>query len=804
MLASVHRAVRLAVCLTALSAASAGGAAAATPVTVYPFPGSSFEEPDTQIAFRGVPADQIGTVTAVGSKSGAHSGRIEADSAGQGASFLPAAQFKAGETVTVTTQLTLVGAKSGSFTFRIARPAPPITARPLPLAPAGRNGIQHFQSRPDLTPAAVTVTRNRTPSSLGDIFLAPQFGPTQDGPMILDPSGRLVWFDPSTVKNRQLFTDFRVQRLYGKPVLTWWQGTTNTGSGRGEGIIYSQDYRPQAVVKATDGMAMDLHEFLVTSQGQAYFLAVEPVRLPGHARSVADGVVQEVDIKTGLVLFEWNAMDHVPLSESSQFNPKVPGHLLDPYHLNSVSLDRDGNLIVSARNTSAVYKIDRSSGALIWTLGGKRSTFRLGKGTGTAFQHDAIVQRDGSVTIFDDGAGPPRVHPHSRGIRVGLDMSRRTATLEHQYNHSPQISAAFEGSLQALPGGDEFLGWGQQPYFSETDATGHQDFDAHFNTPTASYRAYRFPWSAQPTTAPAIAVRARSDGGASVYASWNGATGVAGWRVLAGGGGSPLTPTGGAARNGFETDIAASTGDPDFAVEALGAHGNVLATSRTVGAPRRIGIFARSAFLSSSAFSGVPAGCFAPKPCRIVTTVRSGRAVLARTAPETIGANSSSVLFFQLSQQGSRLLARARNHRLAVTLTARDTVSHATAFMRMTLVPFRTSGPGPKRTSSHHGPLALLGTTDFVSDQGFGGILTSCASQTPCPARLRLSVGSTVIARTSSEFEGGNQASYFSFQLTAAGRRMLAHAPGNQLATNVSLTGAGFSAGGTVVLIGFH
>ena len=289
----------------------------------------------------------------------------------------------------------------------------------MPRVPAGSNGLQHFRSRPDLTPASITVTRNSAPASNGDIFLTPQFGPTQNGPMILDPSGKLVWFQPTPITRNTLFTDFRVQNLHGQPVLTWWQGSTNAGSGRGVGVIFNQNYREIATVHAGNGLDADLHEFLVTPQGAGLHHRDWPrSTCPAMRGRSWTPQVQEIDIATGLVMFSWDALDHIPLSTSSSFGANVPGHILDPFHLNSVSLDSDGNLIVSARNTSAVYKINRLTGQIIWTLGGKKSSFKMGRGTTTAFQHDAIVQPDGTITMFDDGGGPPRVHQFSRGVRI--------------------------------------------------------------------------------------------------------------------------------------------------------------------------------------------------------------------------------------------------------------------------------------------------------------------------------------------------------------------------------------------------
>ena len=59
-------------------------------------------------------------------------------------------------------------------------------------------------------------------------------------------------------------------------------------------------------------------------------------------------------------------------------------------------------------------------------------------------------------------------------------------------------------------------------------------FDARFPPEVESYRAFRFPWSGQPDEDPALAAEPGPDDEVTLYASWNGATEVATWEVLAG------------------------------------------------------------------------------------------------------------------------------------------------------------------------------------------------------------------------------------------------------------------------------
>jgi hypothetical protein len=118
---------------------------------------------------------------------------------------------------------------------------------------------------------------------------------------------------------------------------------------------------------------------------------------------VAQGIVQELEIESGEVLFEWHSLDHVGIDETYAKVDQIPGPDLDYFHINSIEVDHDDNLIVSARSTFAVYKIDRETGEIIWRLGGKKSDFEMGPGTRFAYQHDARRQPDGTITIFDNG-----------------------------------------------------------------------------------------------------------------------------------------------------------------------------------------------------------------------------------------------------------------------------------------------------------------------------------------------------------------------------------------------------------------
>jgi hypothetical protein len=445
--------------------------------------------------------------------------------------------------------------------------------------------LQSFRSRPDLMPPVITVTASSPSLVPGDFFLSP-INAAHSGPMIVDAQGHLVWF--GSVPSGQTVADFKVQQYGGQPVLTWWQGTIHSpGFGSGVGVIANSSYQQIAKIGAANGLHADLHEFLISPQDTALITAYAPVhadlrRVGGPASGIVeDTFIQEIDIKTGKLLFQWDALRHVPLADS--YIKYQKGWTYDFIHINSIDVDSDGNLIVSARHTWTIYKIDRRSGAIVWRLGGKKSSFRMGPGTRFAWQHDARVQPNGEISVFDNGSYGTKTEPYSRGLVLAVNQASKSVTLVRSYTHAPALSAASQGSMQPMGNGDVLIGWGSEPYFSEYSAAGKLLFDAHFPAPSQSYRASWFPWSGQPSSSPALAA-SNARGKVTLFASWNGATQIASWQVLAGPSAGSLSALGSFAKADFETAMTVQTTQPYVAVQALSATGQVLGTSRVIKA----------------------------------------------------------------------------------------------------------------------------------------------------------------------------------------------------------------------------
>jgi len=208
----------------------------------------------------------------------------------------------------------------------------------------------------------------------------------------------------------------------------------------------------------------------------------------------------------------------------------------------------------------------------------------MGSGTRFAFQHDARRQRDGTITIFDNGTTiflytVPRAVEESRAIVLELDEEQMSATLVREYTHPDKQYADAAGNMQLLANGNVFIGWGRALDFSEFSKDGELIFDARLPSPNRSYRYLRFPWSAQPTDRPAAVAERTSEEELRLYASWNGATEVSSWEVLAGQRKDQLEPLGSVPRNGFETAMSVKSPHPYVAVRAKDRSGRVLDTT---------------------------------------------------------------------------------------------------------------------------------------------------------------------------------------------------------------------------------
>jgi hypothetical protein len=456
-----------------------------------------------------------------------------------------------------------------------------------------RGGYHQFITRPDLHPPVIKVSRKAQGSYASNIFMtAPYSGPGFGGSMILDARGDLVWMERDSPAAHRI--EFNMQMYKGEPHLTWWEGVETHGWGQGVAVLADSSYRRLHTIHAHGkDVKLDHHEFNITPQNTALVtifrthtgVDLRKVGGPKHGVLVS-GMYQEIDIASGKLLHEWDSLDHghVPITESNQvFAGGVPSNPWDYFHINSLVVTPDGeHVLISSRNTWTIYMVHRRTGKIVWRMGGKKSDFTFGPGVKYYWQHHVRWHGNGDVlSVFDNGAAPAKER-QSRAIVLDVDFHKMHVTLRHQYFHPHlKVSSAAMGNAQLLPDGRMFVGWGTNPFFNEYHANGDVIVAGTQGHGNASYRIFTYDWEGHPTDPPDVVVH-HKNGKALVYVSWNGATNVHSWVILAGKSRSKLKPVATARRSGFETAIEISNAGPFFAVRARDAKGQSLSTSKTV------------------------------------------------------------------------------------------------------------------------------------------------------------------------------------------------------------------------------
>lgn len=336
----------------------------------------------------------------------------------------------------------------------------------------------------------------------------------------------------------------------------------------------------------------DAHELWLTPHCTAIITAYDVRQYDLTHWNITDGWLvdsyfQEIDLATGELLFHWQASAHMDIISDTTYRPPVfrqgltkdIGH--DWFHINSVEKDHLGNYLISARHACTIYYISGINGAVIWRLGGPNNDFKDvsgGKATDFTWQHHARwLDHDlTTMSLYDDrSAGPLHIdnEPLSRGMIVVLDYEKKEVRLDRSYYATGNINSDREGSMQVLTDspvpGNVMIGYGQEPAWSEFAANGTLLLDVRFGPlglermSADNYRAMKVNWTAFPYWAPKIApgpkeswyynatdetfsIQLRDESGHAldndtVYFSWNGATEIKSWAILASNATSNLT-----------------------------------------------------------------------------------------------------------------------------------------------------------------------------------------------------------------------------------------------------------------------
>ncbi len=565
------------------------------PVSVFPSPKTPVASDKTTFSFRGLKPKNLGKVKIFASETGRHGikRRLE-HSDGQGVSVIPERAFEPGEKVKVYTGKRIKRARKGDFWVRIGEF---YGNDDKSGKPGEKNEFPALRSRPDLRPTPISVETSTPEAAPGKIF----FAPSATGMTIADNFGRTSWFRPVGFggKGERIFA-FERQEYKGRPVLTYWKGSSSSlgFSQIGTFEILNRKYNRIAKFKPGNGYEADIHEFTITERDTALVLAYRGVKADlskyggDEDGKVFDAIVQEIDIKTGAVVFEFHSIGNISFGSNPQ--GAAPGAVWDYAHLNAVAADGK-SVLISSNVMSTIFRVNRRNGRLQWKLRGdgqkpKSNDFKLEDGLSWGYQHDVRRLPNGDISIFNNGVGfvlfgTPDINDQSSGLILrlsGKGKNRRVSEVK-RFEHPSMVRAFAIGSARAVSTGGMIVNWGLAPRITEFGPSGDIVFDAtftgHGGGPAAgSYRGSKGDWIGKPKDRPAIASEA--DGaGAKVWASWNGATDIREWKVLTGSSAGSLTEVGSSSWRDLETMIAVPTVDSKVRVVAYGPDGEKLGQS---------------------------------------------------------------------------------------------------------------------------------------------------------------------------------------------------------------------------------
>ncbi|KAL1691647.1 ASST-domain-containing protein [Schizophyllum commune] len=479
----------------------------------------------------------------------------------------------------------------------------------------GASPVQKYVAATDFTPVQLNYQiplDDSTAAKLspGLLFFAP-YGDsvTQTGPLIVKQDGTIVW----SGKDYSTSSSFMVENYQGEDHIILWTGEHEVGYGHGEWHILNSAYEEVATYTAVglqNDTKCDFHDasYSFCSTLQSHIYNGETATMTAYVTEqhdltpyggpkdgyILNAVVQEINIATKEVVFEWHGLDHVDPSESYT-NPLLTGYNSsapwDYFHLNAIDKDSNGDYLISCRHCHSLLKVDKSSGDIVWRLNGKKSNFTMGKDASFSWQHDGRWRSDNTISLFDNAGTTLRQDRiASRGLLLSVDTDAMTVELVQEFDPVNKVISRSQGNNQLQPNGNFLVGYGAEPAFEEYDSEGNPLWAMQFaviNSDVAAFRTYRFDWHATPSTPPSLSIVGSSGSNRTAYAWWNGATDVATWALFGSveedGTSSSLVKV---TREDFETAIAFDGwGDyGKYTVVALDGEGKVLGTSEAVNA----------------------------------------------------------------------------------------------------------------------------------------------------------------------------------------------------------------------------
>ncbi len=519
------------------------------PIYTFPLPNSQRLNPQTSIIIRYA---QLADPThlnpqsfeVIGTVSGLHTGRAVISDDHTTVTFYPAQPFTPGETVNVSIIPTWMSLNLPPFSFSFSVEKAPIQTKPsdtlaqiLPSVPVAKAAVTpQTSSFPDyLTLPAdfpgYTTTVTTPFSTEGLFFTAPDSVVGNGGHLLmLDQSGEPVFYQ----KWPGLLFDFKKQP---NGLLSFFDNATSSF------YVLDSSYQIIGVYTAQNGYTADLHDFQMLPNNHVLFLIYDTkvvdmsqIVLNGKPQANVTGLVfQELD-GSGNVVFEWRSWDHFAITDRDD-SIALDVQNIDYVHGNAISIDWDGNYLLSARHLDEIFKVDRRNGDVLWIMGGKYNQFTftnidISTTLPFSFQHDVRRIPNGNITLFDNRNNLTPLYSSGVEYQVNEDLKTVTQVWEFR-SFTPDVYSMAMGNVQRLDDGNSVIGWGlssnfltgKQPDVNEVTTDGSVAFELTFDMNVFNYRAFRFDWHGYPTWPPVTAYSSQP-GQITVGTSWNGATEV--------------------------------------------------------------------------------------------------------------------------------------------------------------------------------------------------------------------------------------------------------------------------------------
>ena len=465
-------------------------------IYIDPCPGAEFVSTENNIIIGfenpiGFNEQEINNcITVEGTKSGIHKGTVLICGDRKKIIFKPTVPYNCGEKINVRLtgeflRLFFHSRNSYGYFFKTS------LKKPSPLPGTNNNGrfdIPAVLNGPSLRIVPKLYILNNNNPSPGFLFTAPASG---GGYLVIyDRTGNLYWYNHKST----FVGDFKKQPNGN---LTYYD------FDKFRHYEMNINYNVIDSFYCGNGYQADVHELRVLNNDHALLMAYDTQTVDmsqiisgGNPNARVVGlIIQEIDENKN-VIFQWRSWDHFAITDALHEN--LLDSAIDAVHGNAIEVDDDGNLLISSRHLDEITKINRTTGDIIWRLGGLHNEFTfVNDNLRFTYQHAVRKVPNGDITIFDNG----NFHnpPFSRAVEYSLDEINKTATLVWQYRKTPDVFGPWGGYVQRLDSGNTLISWGGTiPTVTEVTPNGTIVFEVTYSVNVYTYRACKYDWNGAP------------------------------------------------------------------------------------------------------------------------------------------------------------------------------------------------------------------------------------------------------------------------------------------------------------------